>query len=417
MEKLSTLSHVDVVTLFVQLSIMLIFARLLAEAARKFKQPAVVGEIFAGIILGPTVFGLLAPEAFQSIFAMESNSFLVLDGIVQMAVVLLLFIAGLEVELHIVWAQGKNALSISFYSLIIPLVIGFLSTYFFPEFWGIGDPDSKLIFALFIGTALSITALPVIARVLMDLKIFKSKMGLLIIASAMIIDILGWIIFSIILSMMGRNVEGVSLWATIALTLGFTILMLTVGKSIINKALPWVNKKMAWPGGLLSLSMAVCFMAAAFTEYIGIHAIFGAFIVGVALGDSEFMTEKAKEILHQFINNIFAPLFFVSIGLKVNFIEGFNPILVLSVLAIGFLTKIIGSGIGAKVAGFDNRDSLAIGYAMNTRGAMEIILGLIALENGLITNAMFIALVVLALATSMAAGPLMKSALRVKQKT
>jgi Kef-type K+ transport system membrane component KefB len=414
MENLNTLSHGDVVTLFVQLSIMLIFARMMAEVARKFKQPAVVGEIFAGIILGPTIFGLLAPEFFESIFSMQSNSFLVLDGIVQMAVVLLLFIAGLEVELHIVWAQGKNALNIAFYSLIIPLVIGFLSTYFFPEFWGIGDPDSKLIFALFIGTALSITALPVIARVLMDLNIFKTKMGLLIIASAMIIDILGWIIFSIILSMMGRTVEGVSLWATIALTLGFTILMLTVGKSIINKTLPWVNKKMAWPGGLLSISMAVCFLAAAFTEYIGIHAIFGAFIVGVALGDSEYMTEKAKEILHQFINNIFAPLFFVSIGLKVNFIEGFDPILVISVLVIGFATKIIGSGIGAKAAGFNNRDSLAIGYAMNTRGAMEIILGLIALENGLITNAMFIALVVLALATSMAAGPLMKTALKRK---
>ncbi|MFZ6664424.1 cation:proton antiporter [Peijinzhouia sedimentorum] len=413
---MNTLTHGDIVTLFVQLGIMLIFARIFAEIARKFKQPAVVGEIFAGIILGPTILGLLAPDFFQSLFSIESNSFLVLDGIVQMAVVLLLFIAGLEVELHIVWAQGKNALSIAFYSLIIPLVIGFLSTYFFPEFWGIGDPDSKLIFALFIGTALSITALPVIARVLMDLNIFKSKMGLLIIASAMIIDILGWIIFSIILSMMGRTVEGMSLWATIALTLGFTILMLTIGKSIINKALPWVNKKMAWPGGLLSLCMAVCFMAAAFTEYIGIHAIFGAFIVGVAIGDSEFLTEKAKEILHQFINNIFAPLFFVSIGLKVNFIEGFDPILVLSVLVIGFLTKIIGSGIGAKVAGFDNKDSLAIGYAMNTRGAMEIILGLIALENGLITNSMFIALVVLALATSMAAGPLMKTALTMKKK-
>jgi Kef-type K+ transport system membrane component KefB len=411
METLNTLSHGDVVTLFLQLSLLLIAARVFAELARMLKQPAVVGEILAGIILGPTIFGMLAPDLFQSIFSTQSQSFLVLDGIVQMAVVLLLFIAGLEVELHIVWQQGKNALNIAMFSLIVPLILGFAATYFMPEFFGIGDPDSRLIFALFMGTAMSITALPVIARVLMDLQIFKTRMGLLVIASAMIIDILGWIIFSIILSMMGRSLEGVSLGATIGLTLGFTLMMLTLGKSLINQALPWINKKMAWPGGLLSLSMALCFLAAAFTEFIGIHAIFGAFIFGVALGDSKYMTERAKEILHQFINNIFAPLFFASIGLKVNFILGFDPLLVLAVLVLGFATKIIGSGLGALRAGFNQKESLAIGYAMNTRGAMEIILGLIALENEIINDSMFIALVVLALVTSMTSGPLMKKTL------
>jgi Kef-type K+ transport system membrane component KefB len=409
-----TLSHGDVVTLFLQLALLLIAARLLAELARKLKQPAVVGEIFAGIILGPTILGTISPDLFNYIFPVSGDSSLAFDGIVQMAVVLLLFIAGLEVELHIVWNQGKNALKIAFLSLTIPLILGFVATYYFPKFWGIGDPESQLVFALFIGTAMSITALPVIARILMDLQIFKTKMGLLIVASAMIIDILGWIIFSIILSMMGRSLEGVSLGTTIALTLGFTLVTLTVGKSIINKTLPWVNKKMAWPGGLLSLSMALCFLAAAFTEFIGIHAIFGAFILGVALGDSEHMTERAKEILHQFINNIFAPLFFVSIGLKVNFVESFNPILVGATLALGFATKIIGSGLGARWAGFNIKESLAVGYGMNTRGAMEIILGLIALENRLINEEMFIALVVLALLTSMTSGPMMKSVLKVK---
>ena len=100
--------------------------------------------------------------------------------------------------------------------------------------------------------------------------------------------------------------------------------MLTIGRGLLNRILPWVNKKLAWPGGVLSISLALCFLAGAFTEYIGIHAIFGAFIMGVALGDSEHFSERAKEIVHQFINNIFAPLFFVSIGLRVNFIENFD---------------------------------------------------------------------------------------------
>lgn len=166
------------------------------------------------------------------------------------------------------------------------------------------------------------------------------------------------------------------------------------------------------PGGLLSLALALCFLGAAFTEYIGIHAIFGAFIVGVALGDSEHLSERAKEILHQFINNIFAPLFFVAIGLKVNFIENFDPLLTLVIIAIAFAGKIIGSGWGTRLGGFTWRESLAASFGMNARGAMEIILGLIALETGLINEKVFVSLVIMALVTSMSSGPLMKWILR-----
>jgi Kef-type K+ transport system membrane component KefB len=192
------------------------------------------------------------------------------------------------------------------------------------------------------------------------------------------------------------------------LTVGFTAFMLTIGRGLLNRLLPWVNKKLAWPGGLLSLSLALCFLAAAFTEYIGIHAVFGAFIVGIALGDSEHMSERAKEIVHQFINNIFAPLFFVAIGLKVNFLINFDPWLTLVIIFIAFAGKIIGSGLGTRLGGFTWRESLAAGFGMNARGAMEIILGIVALENGLINETIFVSLVIMALVTSMTSGPLMK---------
>jgi len=258
---------------------------------------------------------------------------------------------------------------------------------------------------------MAITALPVIARILMDLNMFKSRMGMLVISSAMINDLIGWLIFSVVLGMIGKE-QNLSLWSTVLLTLGFTAIMLTVGRGLINRILPWVNRKLAWPGGLLSLALALCFLGAAFTEYIGIHAIFGAFIVGVALGDSEHLSERAKEILHQFINNIFAPLFFVAIGLKVNFIENFDPLLTLVIIAIAFAGKIIGSGWGTRLGGFTWRESLAASFGMNARGAMEIILGLIALETGLINEKVFVSLVIMALVTSMSSGPLMKWILR-----
>jgi len=411
---MNKLSQQEVMSLLIQLSIMLMLGRLLAEAARKIKQPAVVGEILAGIILGPTILGMINPDWFHGLFPAGSSS-LVLDGFVQVAVVLLLFIAGLEVDLHIVLQQGRQAIYTSTLGLIIPFAFGFLFPYFFPVFFESMDETRHLAYSLFMGTSMAITALPVIARILMDLGIFKSRMGMLVISSAMINDLIGWLIFSVVLGMIGKE-QNMSIWNTVLLTVGFTAAMLTLGRGLINRVLPWVNRKLAWPGGVLSLALALCFLAAAFTEYIGIHAVFGAFIVGVALGDSEHLSERAKEIVHQFINNIFAPLFFVGIGLKVNFIENFDLTLTLAIIAIAFAGKIIGSGWGTRLGGFTWRESLAAAFGMNARGAMEIILGLVALENGLINEKVFVSLVIMALVTSMSSGPLMKWMLKLKPK-
>jgi Kef-type K+ transport system membrane component KefB len=407
---MNKLSQPEVLSLLVQLSVMLLMGRLFAEIARKLQQPAVVGEIIAGIILGPTILGMLQPGWFDLLFP-KGNSSLVLDGFVQVAVVLLLFTAGLEVDLHIVLRQGRQAFYTSFLGLVVPFVTGFFAAFCFPDFFGVKG-EGVLIFSLFLGTSMAITALPVIARVLMDLGIFKSPMGMLVISSAMIDDIVGWLIFSVLLGMIGKEIQNVTLLQTLLLTVTFTVVTLTLGRGIINRILPWINKNLAWPGGLLSLALAICFLAAAFTEYIGIHAIFGSFIIGIALGDSEHLSERAKEIVHQFINNIFAPLFFVAIGLKVNFATNFDLGLTLAIVAIAFAGKIIGSGLGTRLGGFTWRESAAAGFGMNARGAMEIILGLVALENGLINERIFVSLVIMALVTSMASGPLMKWVLR-----
>lgn len=386
---------------------MLAFGRLMAEVARKFKQPAVVGEILAGLILGPTILGTFSPGSFDFLFPHSGASALVLDGFSKVAVVMLLFIAGLEVDLHIVFQQGRQAISSSLFGLIIPFFLGFIIPYAFPAFFGDNSNSDHLLFSLFMGTAMAISALPVIVRIMMDLKLFKTRIGMLVVASAMVDDVIGWMIFAVILGMIGRGSD-ISVGYTFLMTVGFAAFMLTIGRGLLNRLLPWVNKKLAWPGGLLSLALALCFLAAAFTESIGIHAVFGAFIIGIALGDSEHMSERAKEIVHQFINNIFAPLFFVAIGLKVNFIVNFDFWLTVVILIIAFAGKIIGSGLGTRLGGFTWRESLAAGFGMNARGAMEIILGIVALENGLINEKVFVSLVIMALITSMTSGPLMK---------
>lgn len=414
---MNNLDHTEIVNLLLQLSVMILAARLFGELARKFHQPLVVGEIIAGVILGPSILGMLSPDLQATLFPLSGDNSIVLEGIISVSVVLLLFIAGMEVELDLVWQQGKKALYTSLFALFIPLMIGFLVSYYAPSLFNLAEGDDKLVFSLFIGTTLAITALPVIARVLMDLNIFKTKMGMVIIASAMIIDILGWIIFTIILSMMGEESGSLSVGQIIIVTLLFTISMLTIGKSLINRILPWINKTFAWPGGLLSVTMVLCFLAAAFTEYIGIHAIFGAFIIGVAVGDSEHMSERAKEIVHQFINNIFGPLFFVSIGLYVNFVTSFNLVIVLVLIVLALTSKLIGAYTGARLGGLKKYQSLAVGFGMNTHGTLEVILGAIALNNGLINEEIFVAIVVMVIVSILISAPLMKYSLRLDKSS
>jgi Kef-type K+ transport system membrane component KefB len=195
---------------------------------------------------------------------------------------------------------------------------------------------------------------------------------------------------------------------TIFYIIGFGLLMLTVGRKLLDKIMPWMQQKLSWPGGVLSISLGICFLSAAFTESIGIHAILGAFIAGIAIGDSVHLKEKAREIIYQFVTNIFAPLFFVSIGLRVNFVENFDLRLVLLVLFVAYIGKVSGAAIGARIGGFTRNESLAVGFGMNARGAMEIILGTLALQAGLINETIFVALVIMALITSLTSGPLMR---------
>lgn len=401
-------SH-DIITLLIFIGGALILSRLFAELGKRFKLPVVLGELFVGIILGPTLFGKLYPEQFHQFFPEQGTAArIALDGITQLAVVMLLFVAGLEVQLNLVLKQGKTAILTSVTSMIIPFGLGFIAAWFFPKFFNMGAND-HLIYALFFGIAMAVSALPVIARILMDLGLYKTKVGMTIMAAAVFDDLVGWLTFSFVLSMMNVEKREISnIWQSAGLILGFGLFMLVIGKRIINFVLPWMQKKMSWPGGVLALCFGFGFLGAAFTESIGLHAILGAFIVGIAIGDSVHFREEARTIIHQFVMSIFAPLFFVSIGLKVNFVENFDLSLVLLVLFLAMVCKIIGGYLGAWMGGMARRDALAVGFGLNARGVMEIILGTIAHDAGLIDNKMLVALIIMALLTSLISGPMMR---------
>lgn len=390
-------------------------ARCLGEWARRWHQPAVLGELLAGILLGPTVFGLLAPDWQAWLYPREGPNAVVLDAIGAFSIALFLLVAGLEVDLSIVWKQGRSALKVGTLGTVIPFLCGLLGAIVIPKSLGRQVDADPWIFALFLATAMAISALPVIAKTLMDLDLYRTDLGMVVISAAIFNDLIGWTVFAMILGMMGTHGTGLGIGATIVLTLLFAGVVLTAGRWAMHRTLPFLQAYTHFPGGVLGFAVTLGLLGAATTEFIGIHAIFGAFIVGVALGDSSHLSERTRTLLDEFVSFIFAPLFFASIGLKVNFVTHFDPLLVVLILVLACIGKLLGCLIGARWAGYPPRDQWAIGFAMNARGAMEIILGTLALEAGIIRQRLFVALVVMAIVTSAMSGPLIRRALRRKQ--
>lgn len=391
---------------FLALATLLASAKFAGELVKKFNQPSVLGEILAGIVLGPTVLGHFQPRVYALLFPRTGPVALVLDGVAAISVVFFLLTAGIEIDLASIFRQGKSALLVSSFGMVIPFAFGFLSAWAFPQFLGTDERTDHLVFALFIGTALSISALPVVARILMDLGLLRTEMGTVVMSSAMCDDLVGWILFGLVLGMMGPSVAtGHGIGHTVLLVLGFAAVMLTVGRWLINRILPFIQAHTSWPGGVLGFIFSVTLASAAFAEYAGIHAVFGAFITGAAVGESTHLRERTSEHIHEIVTNVFAPLFFVSIGLHTNFVTNFHFQVTAVIFGVACLGKVLGAGWGARLGGMDARTAVGVGLAMNARGAMEMILGILALQAGLIHEPMFVALVVMALVTSLISGP------------
>ncbi|HTZ96113.1 MAG TPA: cation:proton antiporter [Terriglobales bacterium] len=399
------LTQHDVMVVFLALAVLLAGAKFAGELVKKFNQPAVLGEILAGIVLGPTVLGYFRPNVYALLFPHSGPVALVLDGVAAISVVFFLLTAGIEIDLASIFRQGKSALLVSSFGIVIPFAVGLLSAWTFPRWMGADEGTNRMVFALFIGTALSISALPVVARVLMDLGLLRTEMGTVIMSSAMFDDLVGWILFGLVLGMMKPADAGHGIRHTILLVLGFALVMLTLGRWLIHKILPFIQAHTSWPGGVLGFIFSLTLASAAFAEYAGIHAVFGAFITGAAVGESTHLRKRTSEHIKEIVTNVFAPLFFANIGLHTNFVTNFHFGITAVILCVACLGKVLGAGWGARLGGMDNRTAIGVGLAMNARGAMEMILGILALQAGLIHEPMFVALVVMALVTSLISGP------------
>jgi len=419
------LDHHQITIFFLSLAVLLGTARVMGELARRLRQPAVLGEIMAGVILGPTLLGMVAPDLVATLFPRDGGGAIAFHGITTLCVTLFMLVAGMEIDFSSIVRLKRSALLIAACGISLPFSIGFLLGRFASEWVGMEHGADPLVFGLFLGIALSIAALPVIAKILMDLNLYRSDLGMVVMASAVVHDLVGWMIFALVLAMIHANdavahggapttlrSAGASVGLTILLTIVFAGFMLTAGRWLIDRMLPWIQAHTQWPAGVLSFAITLGLAGAALTEWIGIHAIFGAFIVGVAIGDSAHLQQRTRATVEQFIAAIFAPIFFASIGLKVDFVANFDLVLVVTIILIACAGEALGSAIGARLAGFPRRQAWAIGFALNARGAMEIVLAMLALQAGVIGERLFVALVIMALVTTVVAGPIMQWVLR-----
>jgi Kef-type K+ transport system membrane component KefB len=266
-----------------------------------------------------------------------------------------------------------------------------------PRLWSVPFQDHG-IFALFMGTALSISALPVIARILMDLDLLKTELGGMIMGAATIDDIIGWSIFALILGSLKTNIS-------LALNLGFTVGVLVVTAGILYLT----EKNRAWlksPLGsvIIDLTALAMLAAAIASEFVGVHGIFAAFLAGVILSQRSTRRDLILKKTYRSVMMVLAPIYFASIGLKTNFVANFDLAIVLLVFSVACIGKITGASLGAVFGGITKRRALAVGFGLNARGAMEIVLASAALDYGLIEWRIFVALVVMALATTVISG-------------
>ena len=405
------LGHHELLLLLLQLALLLFVARGLGELMRRIDLPPVVGELLAGVLLGPSLFGLVLPDLQAYLFPKSQTQSDLLAVVSWLGVLFLLVVTGIETDFNLIVRKGRTALLISLGGIIVPFATGLGLGWLLPGDF-LANPSQRLVFSLFIATAMSISAVPVIAKVLMDLKLIRRDIGQVTLAAGMMDDTIGWILLAVVSGLATSGQFNVG--AVVSSVSGAVIFLgvaLTVGRTVVDKILRWVDDTIGGATAGLSTVLILAFSAAALTHSLGIEAALGAFVVGILAGQSRRFSQEAGHTLEMVTAGFLAPIFFASAGLKVNIIQLLAPetlIIGLLVLAIACFGKFVGAYAGARAGGLSHWEGLAMGSGMNARGAMEIIVATIGLSLGVLSQQMYSIIVMVAIVTSLMAPPLLR---------
>jgi Kef-type K+ transport system membrane component KefB/nucleotide-binding universal stress UspA family protein len=400
--------------LIAQIVILILAGRLLGEAMQRIGQPAVVGQLVAGILLGPSVLGLLWPGAEQAIFPNNGEQKAMIQALSELGILLLLLLTGMETDLALVRKIGPAAIGVSIAGISLPFACGFALGELLPDGL-LPVPDKRLITSLFLGTALSISSVKIVALIVREMNFMRRNVGQIIIASAIIDDTIGWIIIAITFGLAQRGaVDAMSLARSVIGTAIFLALSLTLGRRIVFGLIRWTNDNFVSEMPVITAILVIMGAMALTTHLIGVHTVLGAFVAGVLIGESPILTRHIDEQLRGLITAMFAPIFFGMAGLGTDLTVLGNLSLLwlmLAVIAIASLGKFMGAFAGGLVGGLTFRESLALGCGMNARGSTEVIVASIGLSMGVLSEDLFTVIVAMAVATTMAMPPTLRWAL------
>lgn len=393
--------------LFVQLLVIIVASRLAGMLFVRCGQPAVVGEMAAGILLGPSLFGWVAPDAFQFVF--PATSLGVLKLLSQIGVCLFMFVVGMEVDMGHVRKKAEAAVIVSHASIVLPYFLGVVLAYFL--YTDLAQPGTGFMaFALFMGISMSITAFPVLARILQERGMSRTFLGSTAITCAAVDDVTAWSILAFVVAIARATSVGASA-LNLLLVLAFIAIMIKGVRLLLPRWIGRAGLESEAPSrGVLATVICVVVGSALATEVIGIHALFGAFLAGAIMPEAGGFRHKLSVRVENFSSVLLLPLFFAFTGLRtqiglLNDVQGWA--LCLGIIAVATVGKLGGSAIAARWTGMSWSESLQLGALMNTRGLMELIALNIGYDLGILSPRIFAMLVIMALATTMLTGPLL----------
>jgi len=390
----------------IQVLVLLGLARGLGEVFRRFGHPPLVGEILIGLLLGPTLLGRAWPEVQQLLFPPDEIQRAMLDTVSWFGVLFLLLETGLEIDVSAAWRQRGPSLRIGIIGVLVPLIIGVGFSLLLPDRY-LADTALRVPFAFFLGTTIAISAMVIIARVLSDLDLVKSDLGLVTLCGYAVNDILAWVILSVVLGFATQaGIRVGSIVLVILMSVAFTAFCLTVGLRGVDKVLGFVSERLpGQPGVVLTLVSCLGLASGVVTHSIGLTALFGFFLAGVMAGESRALSERTRYVVTQMVHAVFVPLYFAGIGLQFDFLAQFDWFIVLFVTVLSIGAKFAGAWLGALGTVLSREDRLSIGIAFTPSGVTGIVVADIAMEHGILTQPVFVAIVVSALVSSLIVGP------------
>src|ERR1700691_508951 len=394
----------DLLHVLLALVVVIATARAMGWVFRTFGQPPVVGEIIAGIVLGPSLLGRLTPGAEGYLFPATVGPFL--NIIAQVGVILYMFLVGLELDPSLLRKRGHTTVAISHASIVAPFLLGAtIALYLYPKLSTQDVPFT--CFSLFLGVSMSVTAFPVLARILTDRGIHKTRMGAIALTCAAVDDVTAWCMLAFVVSV--AQAEAAGAVATIAMALGFIALMiLVIRPTMARLSLLYGNRGRLTQGVMAAIFIALLISASA-TELIGIHAVFGAFALGAVIPHDTGMARELTDRLEDIVIVLLLPAFFAYTGMhtQIGLLNGVQPWLICgAIILVASVGKFGGTVVAARITGLDWRDSSALGVLMNTRRLMELIVLNIGLEMNVISPTLFAMLVIMALVTTFATTPI-----------